>query len=99
MLDRKLTVYQATKLSPYPLPRIEDNNASSTGGQLLTAMNLKKAYYQVTLGEGLRDDVTIKTNCGLYRQKRLMFGVSSALVVSQCLIDAPMIMHTLEIFL
>ncbi len=61
-------------------------------------MNLKNAQYQVTLDEGLRDDAIIKTNFGLFRQKGLLFGVSSELVVSQCVIDTPMIMHTLKIF-
>ncbi len=71
-----------------------DMNALSTGGQLLTTMNLKNAYYQVTLDKGLRDATTIDTNYGLFRHKWLLFVVSSALVVSQCLIDTPMIMHT-----
>ncbi len=98
MLDRKLTVYPATKLSPYPLPRIKDINALSTGGQLLTTMKLKNAYYQVTLDDGLRDDAIIQTNCGLFRQKRLLFGVSPALVIFQCLIDTPLLAHTLAMF-
>ncbi len=66
---------------------------------MFTTMKLKNAYYKVTLKEGLRDAATIKANCGLFRHNQLMFGVSSALVVSQCVIDTPMIMHTLKIFL
>ncbi len=85
--DYKLTVNPATKLNPYPIPRIEDIYASLAGGQQFTTMDSKHAYNQVTLAEESRDATTINTHRGLFRYKRLPLGVSSAPGICQCIID------------
>ncbi|BHF62060.1 hypothetical protein SprV_0100504100 [Sparganum proliferum] len=85
--DYKLTINSATKLNPYPLPRIEDLYASLAGGHQFTTLDLKHAYNQVVLNTESRDATTINTHRGLFRYKRLPFGVSSAPGLFQCLID------------
>ncbi|BHF65693.1 hypothetical protein SprV_0200870600 [Sparganum proliferum] len=73
--DYKLTINSATKLNPYPLPRIEDLYASLAGGHQFTTLDLKHAYNQVVLDTESRDATTINTHRGLFRYKRLPFGV------------------------
>ena len=41
-------------------------------------LDLKWGYHQLELGEESRDITTFTTHAGLYRYKRLMFGVTSA---------------------
>ncbi|BHF83082.1 hypothetical protein SprV_0802622400 [Sparganum proliferum] len=53
--DYKLTINSATKLNPYPLPRIEDLYASLAGGHQFTTLDLKHAYNQVVLDTESRD--------------------------------------------
>ncbi|BHF75193.1 hypothetical protein SprV_0501828800 [Sparganum proliferum] len=72
--DYKLTINSATKLNPYPLPRIEDLYASLAGGHQFTTLDLKHAYNQVVLDTESRDATTINTHRGLFRYKRLPFG-------------------------
>ncbi|BHF61674.1 hypothetical protein SprV_0100464900 [Sparganum proliferum] len=73
--DYKLTINSATKLNPYPLPRIEDLCASLAGGHQFTTLDLKHAYNQVVLDTESRDATTINTHLGLFRYKRLPFGI------------------------
>ncbi|BHF72125.1 hypothetical protein SprV_0401518900 [Sparganum proliferum] len=72
--DYKLTINSASKLNPYPLPRIEDLYASLAGGHQFTTLDLKHAYDQVVLDTESRDATTINTHRGLFRYKRLPFG-------------------------
>ncbi|BHF63178.1 hypothetical protein SprV_0200616900 [Sparganum proliferum] len=67
--DSKLTINSATKLNPYPLPRIEDLYASLAGGHQFTTLDLKHAYNQVVLDTESRDATTIYTHRGLFRYK------------------------------
>ncbi|BHF85174.1 hypothetical protein SprV_1002833500 [Sparganum proliferum] len=73
--DYKLTINSATKLNPYPLPRIEDLYASLAGGHQFTTLDLKHAYNQVVLDTESRDATTINTHRSLFRYKRLPFGI------------------------
>lgn len=85
--DYKLTINPATELNCYPLPRVEDLYASLSGGQQFTTLDLKHAYNQIVLDPDSRDATTINTHRGLFRYKRLPFGVSSAPGLFQSLID------------
>jgi hypothetical protein len=76
--DYKITVNQATETDTYPLPRIEDMLASVAGGTVFSTLDLAHAYQQVVLDEESQRMVTITTHKGLYRVKRLPFGVASA---------------------
>ena len=81
--DYKLTVNQAAKLDPYPLPRIEDLFARLAGGKRFTKLDIAHAYQQIPLSEESRDSVTINTHKGLFRYNRLPFGVHSGPAIFQ----------------
>ena len=81
--DYKLTANQATKTEVYPLPRIEELFTSLTGGTCFSKLDLSHAYLQLSLAEESQPYLTINTHRGLYRYKRLPFGVASAPAIFQ----------------
>ena len=81
--DYKLTVNQAAKLDPYPLPRIEGLFAQLAGGKRFTKLDIAHVYQQIPLSEESRNSVTINTQKGLFRYNRLPFGVHSAPAIFQ----------------
>ena len=86
--DYKMTVNRAAKLEKYPIPRIEELFASLAGGKLFTTLDLSHAYLQVSLDEESRQFVTINTHRGLFRYKRLPFGVASAPSIFQRVMES-----------
>lgn len=83
--DYKLTANQATKTEVYPLPRIEElfTMCTLSGGASFSKLDLSHAYLQLPLAEEFQPYLTINTHRGLYRYKRLPFGVSSAPAIFQ----------------
>ncbi|KAG8180416.1 hypothetical protein JTE90_022765 [Oedothorax gibbosus] len=81
--DFKLTVNAATDLEQYPLPKIEDLFAQLSGGETFSKLDLQDAYCQFELDEESQDLVVINTHRGLFRYKRLPFGVASAPAICQ----------------
>ena len=81
--DYKLTVNPVSLLDQYPLPRVEDLFAQLSGGKTFTKLDLSHAYHQLKLSLESRDLTTINTHKGLFRYKRLPFGVSSAPAIFQ----------------
>ncbi|VDL96197.1 unnamed protein product [Schistocephalus solidus] len=61
----KLMINSATKLNPYPLPRIMYESLS--GGQKIPILDLKHAYNQVVLDLESRDLTTINAHRALFR--------------------------------
>ena len=86
--DYKLTVNQVAETDTYPLPRIEDMFASLSGGKTFTKLDLLHAYQQIPLDEESKEYTTINTHRGLYRYKRLPFGVASAPSIFQRTIES-----------
>lgn len=62
----------------HPLPTIEDLLQVISEGEVFSKLDLKWGFHQIELDEESREITTFITHCGLYRYKRLMFGVSSA---------------------
>ena len=85
--DYKVTVNQAAKVDSYPLPRIDDLFASLTGGKKFSKLDLAHAYQQIPLAKESRKLVVINTNKGLFRYKRLPFGIASAPAIFQRTIE------------
>ncbi|XP_060078268.1 uncharacterized protein K02A2.6-like [Ylistrum balloti] len=48
------------------------------GSKVFSKLDLKYGYHQIELDENSRDITTFVTHKGLYRYKRLMFGINSA---------------------
>ena len=85
--DFRLTINQAAPCEKYPLPKINGIFASLAGGQLFTKLDLSHAYQQVALDEMSRKYVVINTHLGLFKYKRLPFGVSSGPAIFQRVMD------------
>ena len=85
--DFKVTINQALAVDQYPLPKPEELFATLTGGKVFTKLDLSQAYLQLQLDEESTAYVTINTHQGLYRFKRLPFGVASAPAMFQKLMD------------
>ena len=60
---------QAIVRRPYPIPTVD---------QVLHTMNSSKVYHQLKLSPEYREITTFATPDGLFRHKRLLFGVCSA---------------------
>ena len=87
--DYKMTVNKWADVDQYPLPNTEDLFATLAGGQVFSKINLSHAYQQVELDVDSHKYLTIiiNTHKGLYRYKRLPFGVSSAPAIFQRIMD------------
>ena len=85
--DYKLTVNQAAKVENYPLPRIEDIFASLAGGKRFTKLDLAHAYNQIPLDEEAQKLTVVNTHKGLYKYRRMPFGITSAPAMFQRTIE------------
>ena len=62
----------------HPIPTIEEVLYDLNGSTVFSKLDLKWGFHQVELDEKSREITTFVTHRGLYRYKRLMFGVTSA---------------------
>ena len=71
----------------YPIPTIEETLQNLTGACVFSKLDLRWGYHQIELDEQSRQYTTFATHTGLYRYKRLMFGVSAAPEIYQHVIQ------------
>ncbi|XP_017575179.2 uncharacterized protein K02A2.6-like [Pygocentrus nattereri] len=76
--DFKVTLNTVLEVERYPLPHIDDLFAELAGGQKFSKIDLSQAYLQMNVDESSRELLTIITHKGLYRYRRLPYGVMSA---------------------
>lgn len=62
----------------YPLPTIEELTTLFYGSSVFTKLDLKQGYMQIPLHEDSRNLTAFVTHMGLFRFKRIPFGLSSA---------------------
>ena len=62
----------------HPIPTIEEILSDLNGSTVFSKLDLKWGFHQVELEEKSQEITTSVTHRGLYRYKRLMFGISSA---------------------
>ncbi|PIK62915.1 hypothetical protein BSL78_00150 [Apostichopus japonicus] len=62
----------------HPIPTVEKVLYEMNGSSLFTKLDLKWGFHQIELEESSREITTFVTHAGLFRYKRLMFGISSA---------------------
>ena len=62
----------------HPIPTIEEVLYDLNGATVFSKIDLKWGFHQVELDEDSRDITTFVTHRGLYRYRRLMFGITSA---------------------
>ncbi|GFU41265.1 uncharacterized protein K02A2.6 [Trichonephila clavipes] len=76
--DYKVNINPGLKIEQYPLPRIEDIFAELSGGEFFTKIDLSEAYLQMLVDEQDRHLLTINTDKGLFRYKRMNYGIALA---------------------
>ena len=62
----------------HPLPLIEDVLAELPGSKMYSTLDLKNTYHQLELHEESRGLTAFITREGLYRYRRVPYGLSSA---------------------
>ena len=68
----------AVKRKRHPIPTIEELLQEMNQSKILSKLDVKWAYHQIELDPESRNITTFATHEGLFRYKRLMFGVSCA---------------------
>ena len=81
--DYKATVNKVARIDHHPIPQVEELLARVSNCKYFTKLDLKHAYQQMELDEDTQEVLTINTIKGLYKFKRLPFGVSSAPAIFQ----------------
>lgn len=69
---------QAIVRERQPIPTVEEILHDLNGSTVFTKLDLKWGFHQVSLKEESRHITTFATHRGLFRYRRLMFGISSA---------------------
>jgi hypothetical protein len=85
--DYSVTVNQECLVDKYPIPAIEDLYAKLSGGKTFTKLDLSNAYLQVALDKESQLLTTINTHRGLFKYKRLPFGIASSPGIFQRTMD------------
>ena len=62
----------------HPIPTVDEIMQSLNGSKVFSKLDLKWGYHQLELTPESREITTFVTHCGLFRYKRLLFGVNSA---------------------
>ena len=68
---------------PYQIPTIEEISQTFKGCKYFTKLDLNKGYHQILLDEASRDLTAFQCHLGIFRYKRLNFGLSSAAEIYQ----------------
>ena len=76
--DYKITVNPQLKVAQHPLPNPAVMFATMGGCKVFTKIDLKSAFQQLTMDEKSQEICTLNTHLGLYRPKRLPYGVASS---------------------
>ena len=71
----------------YPIPTVDEVLQNLNQSTVFSKLDLRCGYHQLELHPDSRSITTFTTHCGLYRYKRLMFGISSAPEVYQHVIQ------------
>lgn len=85
--DFKVTLNPVLVVEQYPLPLIDDLFAGLSGGKKFSKIDLNQAYLQIHVKEQSRKLLTINTHRGLFRYRRLRFGITSAPALCQRAMD------------
>ena len=78
-----MTVNKIAHLEQYSIPSIEDLMVTLGDGKTFTKVNLSHSYNQIELDDESSRMLTINTHSGLFKVKRLPFGISSAPAIFQ----------------
>ncbi len=62
----------------HPIPTVDEILYNMNGSEVYNEIDLKYGFHQIELEESSREVTTFVTHKGLYRYKRLMFGINAA---------------------
>ena len=82
---------RAIQRERFPIPNVEDTLQAMNSASIFSKLDLRQGFHQVELAPESREITTFACHKGLFRYKRLMFGVSSAPEIYQRIIQ-----HTLQ---
>ena len=85
--DYAVTVNPQLNVPHYPIPLPEDVVVKLRGVKRFSKLDLTNAYQQLPLDPMSQSYVTINTHRGLYRYKRLPFGIASSPAICQRTMD------------
>ena len=71
----------------HPIPSVEELLHRLNGSTIFSKLDLKWGFHQITLDKESRNITTFVTHYGLYRYKRLMFGLNSVSEIYQKVIS------------
>ena len=86
--------HEAIQRERFPIRIVEEMLIEMNGSKVFSKLDLNMGFHQIELDEASRLIPTFTTHAGLFRYKRLMFGVSSApeiyqYTIQQVLKDCP----------
>jgi len=67
----------------HPIPTIDELLQEMSQSRVFSKIDLKWGYHQLELHPDSRNITTFVTHCGLYRYKRLLFGINAASEIYQ----------------
>ena len=76
-------VNQAVMRERHPIPTIDEMLSEMSNSKVFSKLDLKWGYHQLELHPDSRNLTTFITHCGLYRYKRLLFGINAASEIFQ----------------
>ena len=79
--DYSVTVNPQLEMHRHPMPQPEDLMRRLGRGHSFTKIDLADAYNQICLGPESQRKLALSTHKGVLLQKRLPFGITSALVI------------------
>lgn len=74
---------QVSKKADYPLPTTDEVLSRLRGGKVFSTLDLAQAYQQLHVTPETAEVLTLNTLKGLYKVKRLPFGISAAPAIFQ----------------
>ena len=81
--DFKVSINPMTELEQFPLSRVEDIFASIGHGDHFSTLDLSNAYLQMEVDDATAEFLTINTHRGLFRFRRMPYGIASAPAIFQ----------------
>ena len=81
--DIKTTVNPHLQMKTFPLPTPDEVFSTLAHGQSFSKLDLARAYKQIEVEESSRPYLTINMHLGLFRYRRLPFGIASAPAIWQ----------------
>jgi transposase InsO family protein len=71
-------VNEAVVRERFQIPTVDETLMNLNESTVFSKLDLAMGYHQIVLDEESRSLTTFTTHCGVYRYKRLMFGISAA---------------------